>query len=289
MILRKPLRFGIKTPPRHVDTLLEVWREADAIPVFEHAWVSDHFLSLQDNQVQPCLESWTLLAALAVHTQRLRIGVMVTGNTYRHPAVLAKIAANVDIIAHGRLNFGLGTGWDQREHEMFGIPLPSAGERVRRLDEACELIRRLWTESVVNFPGRYYQLRDAQCEPKPVQKPAPPFVLAGEGEHTLRVIARHADVWDCSVETTEQYRQKSALLDSYCAAIGRDPTTIERSRHISVDPSHLDETLRQTRAFIEAGATHIIYAVSQPEILRRLAEEVALPLRVEYQQTNAQA
>ena len=289
MIAQKSLRFGIKTPPRHVDTLLEVWREADTIPIFEHAWVSDHFISLQDSQVQPCLESWTLLAVLAAQTQRLRVGVMVTGNTYRHPAVLAKMATNVDIIAHGRLNFGLGTGWDQKEHETFGIPLPSPGERVRRLGEACELIQRLWTESVVNFEGRYYQLQDAQCEPKPIQKPTPPFVLAGEGVHTLRVIARYADVWDCSIETAEQYRQKSALLDSYCAAIGRDPATIERSRHISVDPSHLDAALRQTQVFIEAGATHIIYSVSRPEILQRLAEEVAFPLRVEYQQTNAQA
>lgn len=289
MIPQNPLRFGIKTAPRHVDTLVEVWREADTLPIFEHAWLSDHFISLRGDQVQPCLESWTLLTVLAAQTQRLRVGVMVTGNTYRHPAVLAKMAATVDIIAHGRLNFGLGTGWDQKEHEMFGIPLPSPGERVRRFGEACELIRRLWTEPVVNFAGRSYQLREAQCEPKPIQKPTPPFVLAGEGAHTLRVIARYADVWDCSVETPEQYRQKSTLLESYCAAIGRNPATIEHSRHISVDPSHLDMALRQTRAFIEAGATHIIYSVSRSEILHRLAEEVAFPLREEYQQTNAQA
>lgn len=289
MILHQPLRFGIKTPPRHVDTLLEIWREADTLPIFEHAWLSDHFISFHDDQIQPCLESWTLLAVLAAQTQRLRIGVMVTGNTYRHPAVLAKMAANIDIITHGRLNFGIGTGWDQKEHETFGIPFPSPGERVRRLGEACELIRLLWSESVANFTGRYYQLQDAQCEPKPIQKPSPPFVLAGEGEHTLRVVARYADVWDCSVETVEQYRQKSVLLESCCAAIGRDPATIEHSRHISVDPSHLDAALQQTRDFIEAGATYIIYSVARPEILHRLAEEVALPLRAEYQQTNARA
>lgn len=289
MIPQRALRFGIKTSPSHAthEALLDVWQEADALPIFEHAWVSDHFMTLRDNQAQPCLESWTLLAVLAAQTQRLRVGVMVTGNTYRHPAVLAKMAANVDIITHGRLNFGLGTGWDQKEHEAFGIPLPSPGERVRRFGEACELIRRLWTESVVNFAGRYYQLRDAQCEPKPIQKPTPPFVLAGEGAHTLRVIARYADVWDCSVDSPEEYRQKSALLDSYCAAIGRDPATIERSRHIPVDPSDLNAARLETRTFIEVGATHIIYQVPAPDplgILRRLAEEVAEPLRAAYQE-----
>src|SRR5205085_3011086 len=184
-------RFGIKTAQLHAthEALLDVWQQADALPIFEHAWVNDHFMSLGDNPAAPYLEGWTLLAALAAQTRRLRVGVMVTGNTYRPPAVLAKMAATVDIIAHGRLNFGIGTGWDEKEHLAYGIPLPAPGERVRRLGEACELIRRLWTESVVNFEGRYYQLRDAHCEPKPIQKPSPPFAIGGEGEQTLRVIA----------------------------------------------------------------------------------------------------
>lgn len=161
MVLQKRLRFGIKTAPLHAthEALLEVWQEADTLPIFEHAWLNDHFLSLRDNQAQPCLESWTLLAVLAAQTTRLRVGVMVSGNTYRHPAVLAKMATTVDIIAHGRLNFGIGTGWDEKEHLAYGIPLPSPGERVRRLGEACEMIQKLWTEPVVNFDGRYYQLR----------------------------------------------------------------------------------------------------------------------------------
>lgn len=284
MILRHPLRFGIKTAPRHptYEPLLAVWQAADAIPIFEHAWLNDHFMT---NPAGPCLESWTLLAALAPRTTRLRVGVMVTGNTYRHPAVLANMAATVDVIAHGRLNFGIGTGWDAHEHQAYGIPLPPPGERVRRLDEACELIRRLWTEPTVTFDGRYYQLREAQSDPKPPQQPHPPIVIGGEGEHTLRVIARHADVWDCSVETPEEYQNKSVQLDDLCAAIARDPATIECSRHISVDPLDLQSAQRDTRAFIEAGATHIIYHVPVPEppdFLHRLAEEVAEPLRAEY-------
>jgi alkanesulfonate monooxygenase SsuD/methylene tetrahydromethanopterin reductase-like flavin-dependent oxidoreductase (luciferase family) len=173
---RKP-RFGIKTAPQHTtyEALLSVWREADALPLFEHAWVFDHFMPLGSAPEGPCLEGWTLLAALAAQTHRLRLGVMVTGNTYRHPAVLANMAATVDHIAQGRLEFGIGAGWYEREHCAYGIPLYSPAERIERLEEACQVIQRLWTQTVVTFEGRYDQLREARCEPKPVQKPHPPF------------------------------------------------------------------------------------------------------------------
>lgn len=289
MMQQKPLRFGIKTAPRHEthEALLQVWQAADALPIFEHAWLNDHLMSLGDHPNDPLLESWTLLAALAAHTQRLRVGVMVTDNTYRHPALLAKMAATIDVISHGRLNFGIGTGWSEQEHRAYGITLPSPGERIRRLGEACDLTRQLWTQTVVNFAGRYYQLQEAYCEPKPVQKPHPPFVIGAEGKQTLRVVACHADIWDCSVNTPEEYSHKSAVLDDACAAIGRDPATIEHSRHISVDPSDLHAAYEETRAFIAVGATYIIYHVPVPDpqgILQRLAEEVAEPLRADYHQ-----
>jgi F420-dependent oxidoreductase-like protein len=288
MNIQRPLSFAIKTAQRHTthNALLDVWQEADNIPTFEHAWLSDHFMGLNTIPTGPYLESWTLLAALAARTQRLRVGVMVTDNTYRHPAVLAKMAATVDVISHGRLNFGIGTGWSELQHRAYGIPLSPPGERVRRLAEACELIQLLWREPAVNFEGRYYQLSEAPCDPKPVQKPSPPFAIAGEGEQTLKVIARYANIWDCSVDSPELYRQKSTLLEHYCTTIGRDPTTIEHSRHISVDPSNLHTARLETRSFIEVGATHIIYHVPVPasqDILHRLAEEVAEPLRAEYQ------
>jgi F420-dependent oxidoreductase-like protein len=284
----KPLRFGIKTGQRYTtaDALFDAWQQVDSLPVFEHAWLNDHFLDLGSTPPGPYLESWTLLAALAAQTRRLRIGIMVTDNTYRHPAVLAKMAATVDVVSHGRLNFGLGTGWSEYQHRAYGIPLPAPGERVRRLGEACELIRRLWSEPAVTFEGRYYQLHEAPCDPKPVQKPFPPFVIGGEGERTLQVIARYADIWDCSVATPAIYVQKRELLERFCTAIGRDLATIAYSRHIPVDPTDLKATLAQTRAFLEVGATHIIYHVPVPasgNILRRLAEEVALPLQAEYQ------
>src|SRR5262249_29882845 len=143
------------------DALLKVWQEADNIPVFEHAWLNDHFMNLSSTPPGPYLESWTLLTALALQTQRLRVGVLVTDITYRHPAVLAKMAATVDVLAHGRLNVGLGTGWSEPQHHAYGIPLPPPGERVRRLGEACEVLRRLWSEPSVTFAGRYYQLHEA--------------------------------------------------------------------------------------------------------------------------------
>lgn len=287
MNLQRPLSFGIKTAQRHAtyDVLLNVWQEAESIPIFEHAWLNDHFMDLNSTPTGPYLESWTLLTALAAQTRRLRVGVMVTDNTYRHPAILAKMAATVDVISHGRLNFGIGTGWSERQHLVYGIPLPPPGERIRRLGEACELIRRLWTEPMVNFEGRYYQLSEAPCDPKPMQRPSPLFVIGGEGEQTLKVIAQYADIWDCSIDSPEAYRQKSMLLENYCTAIGRDPATIERSRHISVGPSDLNRARLETRSFIAVGATHIIYHVPVPasqDILRRLAEEVAEPLRAEY-------
>jgi len=204
MILQRPLRFGIKTSPLYAthEALLDLWREADAVAIFEHAWLFDHFMPQGDNPAGPCLEGWTLLAALAAQTTRLRVGVMVTSNTYRYPAVLAKMAATIDIIAHGRLNFGIGAGSSEKEHLAYGIPLYSPGERIRRLGEACELIQRLWRDPVVSFDGRYYQLREAYCEPKPIQKPHPPFVMGGDGEYVIeRVIARYADTWDCSVDS----------------------------------------------------------------------------------------
>ncbi|HEX4203436.1 MAG TPA: TIGR03560 family F420-dependent LLM class oxidoreductase [Ktedonobacteraceae bacterium] len=288
MARRKPLSFGIKTGQRYTthNALLDVWQEAENFPVFEHAWLNDHFMGLGSTPPGPYLESWTLLAALAAQTQRLRIGVMVTDNTYRQPAVLAKMAATVDVVSHGRLNFGIGTGWSEQQHRAYGIPLPTPGERVRRLGEACELIRRLWSEPTVTFEGRYYQLHEAPCDPKPVQKPCPPFAIGGEGEQTLQVIARYADIWDCSVATPDIYAHKRIFLERLCTAIGRDSTTIAYSRHISVDPTDLKATLAETRAFLDVGAMHIIYHVPVPasgNILRRLAEEVALPLQAEYQ------
>jgi F420-dependent oxidoreductase-like protein len=284
MAMAQRLRFGIKTMPQYTtfDDILRVWNEADALPAFEHAWVFDHFAPINMDPNGPCLEGWTLLGALAAVTRRLRVGLMVTGNTYRHPAVLANIGATVDHISHGRLDFGIGAGWNELEHTMYGIPLYTPGERIRRLGEACEVIRRLWTEPVANFEGKYYQLHDARCEPKPIQKPYPPFVIGGGGEQlTLRVVARYANIWNHSGSVAD-FVHKNQVLDKHCAAIGRDPAEIERSVQVVLDYDNLAGDRETLRAFIRAGATHVVLYLLPPfpqGIAARLAAEIAEPLR----------
>ena len=283
------LRFGIKTAQQWTtyDDILRVWLEADSVPIIEHAWAFDHFIPLGPDPTGPQLEGWTLLGALAARTERLRVGLMVTGNTYRHPAVLAKIGATVDNISHGRLDLGIGAGWNELESNMYGIPLYTPGERIRRLGEACEVIKRMWTETVANFDGKYYQLKDARCEPKPVQKPYPPFVIGGSGEQlTLRVVAQYANVWNALTDSVETFRHKIEVLEGHCAAIGRDPSTIEISIQGFVNYDNPTETLNQIKPYIEAGATHIILNLRAPYpegIVHHIAGEIAEPLKAEFE------
>jgi F420-dependent oxidoreductase-like protein len=284
------LRFGIKTAPQNTtyEGMLRVWQEADTIPIMEHAWLFDHFMPLGADPTGPCLEGWTLLAALAAQTKRLRVGIMVTGNTYRHPAVLANMGATVDIISGGRLDFGIGAGWNELEHSAYGIPLYAPGERIRRMGEACEVIKRMWTETAPDFDGQYYQLRGARCEPKPIQKPYPPFVIGGSGEQlTLRMVAKYADIWNFVGGSTETFRHKNEVLNNHCAAIGRDPAAIERSVQVFVDPNDLSAVRDTVQDYITAGATHLILNLRAPYpqgIVHRLAGEVAEPLRQEMSQ-----
>jgi len=290
------LSFGIKTAPQHTtyEAIRRIWREADQEPEFAHAWLFDHFVPLSGDLDGPCLEGWTLLAALAAETSRLRIGIMVTGNTYRHPAILANMGATVDIVSHGRLDFGIGAGWNELEHDSYGIPLYPAAERIHRLAEACEVIRLLWTEPRVDFAGSYYHLREARCEPKPIQKPHPPFVIGGSGERlTLRVVAQYASVWNFSGGSPQEFSRLSGILNDHCAAVGRDPATIQRSVQVRVDPAHLETTRDQLREFIAAGSTHLVLGIGNPglppevedpypaDIVHRLANEVIAPLRQE--------
>ncbi len=279
------LRFGIKTAPQHTtyEAMLAVWKEADATPVFEHAWLFDHFAPIFSDLDGPCFEGWTLLSAFAAQTTRLRVGLMVTGNTYRHPAVHAHMAATVDVISNGRLDFGIGAGWNEYEHTSMGIPLYAPGERIRRLGEACEITKRLFTQHLTDFDGRYYQLKEARCEPKPVQKPYPPFVIGGGGEQlTLRVVARYADVWNFAGGPVEQFTRKVGILHEHCAEVGRDPTEIELSVQLQVNYDDLDSTVQTAQSFVDAGATHLILDLRYPYpdgIVRRVADEVVARVR----------
>lgn len=274
------LSFGIKTSPQHTtyEAMLAVWEEADRTPAIEHAWLFDHFAPIAGDVGGPCLEGWTVLAAFAARTERLRLGLMVTGNTYRHPAVLAKIAATVDVISQGRLDFGIGAGWNEYEHASMGIPLFRPGERIRRLDEACEIVKRLFTEPTVDFDGRYYQLKEARSEPKPVQRPYPPFVIGGGGEQlTLRVVAKHADVWNFSGSDVEIFRHKVRVLHDHCAAVGRDPSAIVFSYQHRLAADDLPGSVTTLQRFADAGATHFVIVLPAPYpdgIVPLVADEV---------------
>ena len=284
MASARRLSFGIKTATQNTtyDAILRVWQEADEQPLLEHAWLFDHFMPIFGDPTGPCLEGWTLLTALAALTTRLRVGLMVTGNTYRHPAVLANIGATLDIISRGRLDFGLGAGWNEREHQAYGMPLYPVGERIRRLGEACEVIRRLWTEQTASFEGTYYHLTDAYCEPKPLQKPHPPFVIGGSGEKlTLRVAARYASIWNYVTGPVEEFKRKNAVLDEHCRVVGRDPAAIQRSVQLMMDPGDWPASRDLVRSYIAAGATRLILNLRPPypdRIARSLVMEVVEPL-----------
>jgi F420-dependent oxidoreductase-like protein len=250
------MRFGIKTAPQDTtfEDMLAVWQAADAIELFESAWTFDHFYPIFSDWTGPCLEAWVTTTALAQATERIRVGVLVTGNVYRHPAVLANMAATLDVVSKGRLELGIGAGWNEQECAAYGIDLPPLKERFDRFDEALEVIHRLLTETEASFDGRYYRLDNARCEPKPVQKPHPPICIGGAGERrTLRAVARWADHWNVPAGGVEVFKAKRAVLAEHCAAIGRDPSEIRTSTHLRLDPSNVDALIEEAAAFEDAG------------------------------------
>ena len=289
--------FGVKTSQqglRYPD-VLAFWKEADQIPVFEHAWLWDHMLPLRGDVKADTLEAWTLLAALAAQTIRLRLGVIVTSNRLRPPALLAKMAATVDHIAAGRLILGLGAGGSrvadpagrelvEREFGAYGIEVVSPAEALSALSEACTLIRRLWSESEpFDFEGGHYRLKNAICEPKPVQRPGPPILIGAGGEQIgLRVVAEHADIWNGPVRSAEDFRHKSQVLDEHCRAIGRDPAEIERSVQVIVGGDDVPGARRLVVDLIGAGCTHLVLAPRPPNFSPAwLLEEIVEPVVAE--------
>ena len=196
----------------------------------ESLWRSDHFMSDMGPADRPSLEAWTSLSALALITSRIRFGPLVSPVSFRHPAMLARSAAAVDIMSGGRLVLGIGAGWDADEHQAFGIELPPIGTRLDRLEEAIQVIKLLWTGGPVTFAGNHFQLKDATAFPRPIQQPGPPILIGGDGERRLlRIVATHADEWNSTVATPEEYRHKRDVLDGHCRDVGRDPATITRS------------------------------------------------------------
>jgi F420-dependent oxidoreductase-like protein len=223
-----PIRFGVQTWTQRTTwaELKAAWKLIDALG-YDTAWTWDHFYPIEGEVSDPCLEGWMTLAALAAETSRVKVGVLVTGNTYRHPALLAKMGATLDHTSGGRLILGLGAAWYEREHQAYGIPFYTTAERIHRLDEAADIIIRLWTEKQTTYSGRYYRLVDAYCEPKPVQRPRPPVLIGGAGEKlTLGVVARHADIWN-TFGSPETFRRKISVLAEHCRRVGRAVEDIE--------------------------------------------------------------
>lgn len=250
------MRFAIKTSPQDTTwaDMLAVWQAADDIELFESAWTFDHFYPIFSDPTGPCLEGWVATTALAQATQRIRVGVLVTGNPYRHPAVLANMAATLDVISGGRLELGLGAGWNQEECDAYGIDLPPLKERFDRFDEALEVITSLLTNTMSSFDGEHYQLRDARCEPKPVQRPHPPICIGGSGPNrTLRSVARWAQHWNHPGGSPQQLADSIEVLHQRCAEIGRDPSEILISTHLRVDVGDPAAIAAQVTAAEEAG------------------------------------
>ncbi|WP_052850844.1 LLM class flavin-dependent oxidoreductase [Streptomyces avicenniae] len=296
------LSFGIKTTPAHVgyEDVLRVWQEADGVPSIEHAWLWDHLLPMFGPADGPVLEGWTLLSALAARTERLGLGLLVSGNRVRPPALLAKMAATVDAIAGGRLTVGLGVGATLRpdgssgvpakngsvdEYAAYGITPVRPAEGVARLAEACVILRRLWTEERVDFDGAYYRLAGGHCEPRPARHV--PLLVGGTGTRTLRVAAEHADLWNAPGPPHHDVaflRERIAVLDRHCADIGRPPQDITRSVQTHVfwaDPGRTRATVRE---LVAAGFDHIVLSLTlplPPSAAHRVAEEIIEPVLAE--------
>ena len=282
-------RFGIATAPMQVDyqDILRVWREADAIPEIEHAWLFDHLMPIGGDPAGPIFEGWTLLSALAARTQRLRLGLLVTSNRFRPPAVLAKIATTVDIVSGGRLDFGIGAGsrpsypLARREYDAHGLPYLDATDAVGSLGEALTVIRRLWTEDEpFDFHGRYVDLTGAFGNPKPAQRPHPPIMIGGRSGGALRLVAQHADLWNIPGGDIDDAVSRSALLDRYCVEIGRDPAAITRSIYLSVSYDEPGRTRDAIAEALDAGFPHIVLGLGAPyppDVARWVADELVKP------------
>jgi F420-dependent oxidoreductase-like protein len=270
-----PVRIGLKLSQQdtNIDELRAIWQVADQSG-FDHLWNFDHFAAIMGDLERDVLEGWTLLGAMAEATSRVRIGCMVTGNTYRHPAVLAKMAVSVDHLSGGRLELGIGAAWADIEHEMLGIDFGTAGRRVAWLEEACQVMKLLFTEEHSSFEGERYTLRNAIANPKPVQRPYPPFWIGGRGEKkTLRVIAQHADVWNAPGGEPDEVARLAGVLDRHCADVGRDPAEIRRSVQLRYTGDD-DALLRSAGQFVDRNVRELILIVA-PGQARAHAEGAA--------------
>ncbi len=276
--------YAIKTAPQYTtwQDMLSVWQAADAMEVFHSAWNFDHFYPINVPDTSgPCMEAWTTLSALAQATKRIRIGCMVSGVVYRHPAVLANMMASLDIISGGRLEIGIGAGWSEEECDAYGIELGTLTERFDRFDEACEVLHGMLSQEQTTYAGKYFNLTNARCNPPPVQRPHPPICIGGNGERrTFPNVVRWADHWNYAGFDLDGFITKRQVLADQCAAAGRNPDEILTSIHQLVDAEALDQLKDDVAAFKEAGLGMMVFYLPPPhgasilEPLAAIAEAV---------------
>jgi F420-dependent oxidoreductase-like protein len=279
---RRPVRFAFKTAQQNTTwtDMLAVWKEADDIEIFESGWVFDHFYPIMGDSKGPCLDGWTVLAGLAQATSRLRLGNLVTGIHYRHPAILANMVATIDIISGGRLELGIGAGWNEEESGAYGIELGGKRERSDRFEEACQVLIGLLSQETTTFHGVYYQLTEARNEPKGPQRPHPPICIGGSGEkRTLLTTAKYAQHWNFVGGSPADFAHKRDVLFAHCAAVGRDPAEITRSSHIRFDQERgVTATVDEISALGAEGLQLAIVYLRpplNPAVLEPLAEGLA--------------
>lgn len=285
------LRFSLGSLPDGWEGMLQRAQRTEAMG-FDSFWTADHYINPYDPPA-PWLEGWTSLAALAARTTRIRVGVLVTCITFRNPVLFTKEALTVDHISGGRLELGLGAGYDEREHQMMGIPFPPPAERVARFGEVVEIVDRLLRQRELTYNGRYYHADGATLRPAPVQQPRPPLVLGGKGPKMLKIVAAHADTWNSS-STLEDMRTRNQFLDEQCAALGRDPGELRRSLLVSALADKRAPAVWESRELFseivgryrEAGVTEFVcYWPTTPageRGLERIAAETIPALRARH-------
>lgn len=294
------LKIGIKTSPMHVsyDDIDRVWQQADEMEEITDAWLWDHMMPLAGDRGGPALEGWTTLAALAARTSRLELGLLVTSNRFRNPALLGKMATTVDVISDGRLIMGLGVGGTVQpagaggipgenpgvmEYAAYGIPLISPREGIARLVETVTILRKMWTEDVFDYEGPFTTLIGNRNSPKPVRPGGPPLLIGAWGDRTLRVVAQHADIWNIPGpphNSVESLVERSRVLDRHCAAAGRNPAEVERSVQLIVAEDGAAEARETIAALTAVGFHHVVVGsrrMYQADGMKWLLEEVIRP------------
>jgi F420-dependent oxidoreductase-like protein len=306
-----PIRFGVQTGQQNIEweQLRALWGKADSWG-YDSLWAFDHFYPIfVPDPTGPCMESWTLLSALSQNTKRARIGALVNGNTYRNPCLTAKMAATLDQVSGGRLNLGLGAGWFELEHRSFGIDFKTVGGRLQALEESCQIIKGMFTQEKTTLNGEHYNVVDAVCNPKPMQKHLP-LMIGGHGEKMLlKIVAQHADMWNMTNAEPEEMKRLIGVIERHGDTVGRDTDEIEKTLMIALcykAPKQREETLAgivammaqttpdkardriiiggkqecvdKIERFIKAGVTHFIFmhnpAMTAEEDLQAFAEDI---------------